>query len=300
MVRPLQGRRDRRSSRPAQIGPTAQALSGEQRIALIALACRPPWEAGEAISQWSTAELRNAFVATADGANVSTSTVSRELDRAEVQPHRIRYFLTSRDPAFDEKRRDIVGLYLRPPEGATVLCLDEKPSIQALSRVSPDLPLCPGRPLYREFEYVRHGVVHLFAAFNTRSGRVLAEVQEKKTRFEFIELLDLCAWHYKRGDVHCVLDNAQYHKAPEVKDWLAAHPRFHFHFTPTHGSWLNQVELWFQQLSTKLLRRGVFKSKDELHSAIMAFVSRWDANPRRFNWVYGAEFLDEEVLHHVA
>ncbi len=299
MVRPLHERRDRQSSRPAQIGSTAQALSGEQRIALIALACRPPWDAGEAISQWSSAELRDAFAASADGATVSASTVARVLDAAEIQPHRVRYFLTSRDPEFDQKRRDIVSLYLRPPAGSTVLCLDEKPSIQALSRKHADLPLVPGRPLYREFEYVRHGVVHLFAAYNTRSGRVLGEVQEKKTRFEFIELLDLCAWHYKSGDVHCVVDNAQYHKAPEVKDWLAAHPRFHFHFTPTHGSWLNQVELWFQQLSSKLLRRGVFASKAELHSAIMAFLSRWNADPRRFNWVYGAEFLGREA-HHAA
>lgn len=252
------------------------------------------------LSHWSAAELRDAFAASADGADIGTRTVARVLDQAEIQPHRIRYFLTSRDPEFDQKRRDIVGLYLRPPEGATVLCLDEKPSIQALGRKNPDLPLCHGFPLYREFEYVRHSVVHLFAAFNTRSGRVLGEVQEKKTRFEFIELLDLCAWHYKRGEVHCVLDNAQYHKAPEVKDWLAAHPRFQFHFTPTHGSWLNQVELWFQQLSAKVLRRGVFNSTDELHSAIMAFISRWDAHPHRFNWVYGAEFLDEEVLRHAA
>ncbi|MGB7810742.1 MAG: hypothetical protein WBP56_06375 [Polyangia bacterium] len=151
------------------------------------------------LSHWSAAELRDAFAASADGADIGTRTVARVLDQAEIQPHRIRYFLTSRDPEFDQKRRDIVGLYLRPPEGATVLCLDEKPSIQALGRKNPDLPLCPGLPLYREFEYVRHGVVHLFAAFNTRSGRVLGEVQEKKTRFEFIELLDLCAWHYKRG-----------------------------------------------------------------------------------------------------
>jgi transposase len=290
MVRTLYQRRRRWSSRPAQIGPTARSLSGEQRIALIGLACRPP----SIISHWSAAELREAFAASADGADIGTRTVARVLDEAEIQPHRIRYFLTSRDPEFDQKRRDIVGLYLRPPEDATVLCLDEKPSIQALGRKNPDLPLRPGLPLYREFEYVRHGVVHLFAAFNTRSGRVLGEVQNKKTRFEFIELLDLCAWHYKRGQVHCVLDNAQYHKAPEVKDWLAAHPRFHFHFTPTHGSWLNQVELWFQQLSSKVLRRGVFNSTAELHSAIMAFISHWDGNPQRFNWVYGAEFLDEK------
>jgi transposase len=244
------------------------------------------------LSQWSGAELRDAFAASDDGEDISARTVARVLDQAAIQPHRIRYFLTSRDPAFDEKRRDIVGLYLRPPEGSTVLCLDEKPSIQALGRKNPDLPMAPGRPLYREFEYVRHGVVHLFAAFNTRSGRVLADVQENKTRFEFIELLDQCAWHYKRGEVHCVMDNAQYHKAPEVVDWLVAHPRFHFHFTPTHGSWLNQVELWFQQVSAKILRRGIFDSKDELHSALMAFVSYWNTAPRPFNWVYGAELLN--------
>jgi len=153
------------------------------------------------------------------------------LSEANLKSHRHRYFLTSRDPLYEEKRRDIVSLYLGQPVGATVLCLDEKPSIQVLGRKHPDLPMRLGYPVtYREFEYVRHGVLNLFAAFNVRTGRVLADVQEKKTRFEFIELLEPWAWHYKRGDVHCVLDNASYHSAPEVKDWLAQHPRFQFPF----------------------------------------------------------------------
>jgi DDE superfamily endonuclease len=227
---------------------------------------------------------------------VSDRTVARVLSEANLKPHRHRYFLTSRDPRYEEKRRDIVGLYLRPPAGATVLCLDEKPSIQVLGRKHPDLPMRLGHPVvYREFEYVRHGVLNLFAAFNVRTGRVLADVQEKKTRFEFIELLEQCAWHYKRGDVHCVLDNASYHSAPEVKDWLAQHPRFQFHFTPTHASWLNQVECWFSLISRKAIRRGTFDCKNDLHSALMAYVSHWNGQAHPFDWAYGEKLL--EVPH---
>ena len=265
--------------RPAPKRQTAKALAGDQRVALIALACRGPTDVGRGITHWSAAELGIAFAVHPDGGDVSARTVGRVLAEAQLKPNLQRYFLTSHDPHYDEKRRDFVQLYLRPPAGATVLCLDEKPSIQVLGRRYPDLPMKPGYPVYREFEYVRHGVLHLFAAFNVRSGRVLADVQEKKTRFEFIELLDQCAWHYKRGDVHCVLDNAFYHFAPEVKDWLAQHPRFHFHFTPTHASWLNQVECWFSLILRKAIRRGVFDCKGDLHSALMAYVSHWKAKP---------------------
>jgi transposase len=261
------------------------------------LACRGPSDVDKGITHWSASELRDAFVDYPGGADVSARTIGRALAEANLKPHRQRYFLTSRDPLFKEKRRDIVSLYLRPPPGATVLCLDEKPSIQALGRKHPDLPMKPGYPVYREFEYVRHGVLHLFAAFNIKTGRVLGQVQEKKTRVEFIELLDLCAWHYKRGDVHIVLDNASYHFTDEVKAWLKVHPRFKFHFTPTHASWLNQVECWFSLIARKAIRRGTFHSKLDLHSELMAYVSHWNGQAHPFNWAYGEKLLEAPAVH---
>jgi transposase len=246
------------------------------------------------VTHWSAPELAEAFAARRGGLLVSDDTIERVLASAQLKPHRQRYFLTSRDPQYDAKLRDIVSLYLEPPAGATILSLDEKPSIQAISRKHPDLPMGLGHPVaYREFEYVRHGVLHLFAAFNVRTGRVLADVQEQKTRVQFIELLERCAWHYRQGPVHCVVDNASYHSTPEVKAWLAAHPRFVFHFTPTHASWLNQIECWFSILSAKVLRRGSFDSKKALAKALMAYVAYWNDDAHPFNWAYGEELIHE-------
>jgi len=230
-----------------------------------------------------------------DGADVSASTIGRRLAEDHLQPHRQRYFLTSRDPDYDEKRKDIVRLDLVPPPGATILSIDEKPGIQVLGRKHPDLPMRPGFPVYREFEYVRHGVLHLFAAFNIRTGQVIGQVEEKKTRFEFIELLERCAWQYRRGEVHYIVDNASYHKAPEVKEWLEAHPRFHPHYTPTHASWLNQVESWFSIVSRKAIRRGTFNTKDDLRAALLAYVAHWNSQAHPFDWIYG-----EELIEHAA
>jgi len=238
--------------------------------------------------------LRDAFAAYEEGADVSRDTIARVLAEAHLQPHRQRYFLTSRDPQYDEKRRDIVRLYLHPPPGATVLSLDEKPSIQAISRKHRDLPMEPGRPVYREFEYVRHGVMHLFAAFHVRSGRVIGRVHPNKTQVEFIDLLDRCAWQYRQGPVHCIVDNASYHSTPSVKEWLAAHPRFVFHYTPTHASWLNQIEAWFSILSKKALRRGSFPTKDALAKAILDYIAYWNLQAHPFNWAYGEELLHAE------
>ncbi len=176
-----------------------------------------------------------------------------------------------------------------------MLCLDEKPSIQALARLHPDLPMRPGEPLCREFEYVRHGVMHLFAAFNVRTGHVDADVRQNKTRWEFIDLLERCAWRYRHGAVHCVLDNASYHSTPEVKAWLAKHPRFVLHFTPTHASWLNQIECWFSILSRKALRRGSFSSKEDLADAILKYVAYWNEFAHPFAWAYGEDLVESRA-----
>lgn len=292
-MRPVPGASSEGAFGPTPARTTPISLFAKQRVELIGVACRPPQREGRPITHWSAAELRDVFAEKRSGADVSADTVARVLAEAHLQPHRFRYFLTSRDPDYDAKLRDIVRLYLQPPPGETILCLDEKPSIQALSRKFADLPMKPGLPTYREFEYVRHGTVHLHAAFNVRTGRVLAQVQREKTRAEFIELLELCAWHYRQGPVRCVLDNLQVHKTPEVNDWLAAHPRFTFHFTPTHASWLNQIEVWFSVLSKKLLRRGSFDSQQALTKALLAFVDYWNEQAHPFNWAYGEELLHE-------
>jgi transposase len=294
-VRSIHRPRHEGASRPAQTRQAAISLFAKQRVALIALACRPPREVGTAITHWSAEELRREFILVPDGADISADTIARVLASAQLQPHRQRYYLTSRDPLYDEKRRDIVRLYLDPPPGATVLCLDEKPNIQALGRKHPDLAMRPGYPLAREFEYVRHGVLHLFAAFNVRSGRVDAEVYKNKTRWEFIEFLEQLAWRYRQGAVHAVVDNASYHSTPEVKAWLAAHPRFVFHFTPTHASWLNQVECWFSILTKKAVARGVFNSQRELRAALLDFVVHWNLRAHPFNWAYGEELIHDDV-----
>jgi transposase len=240
--------------------------------------------------------LRAAFARAAEGADISADTIGRILKGAQLQPHRHHYFLQSRDPLYDEKRRAIVRLYLEPPPGATILSLDEKPNIQALSRRHPDLPMRPGRPVLREFEYVRHSVVHLFAAFNVGTGRIIAHVQREKTHVEFIELLERCAWYHRREPVHCIVDNASYHSTPAVKAWLADHPRFRFHYTPTHASWLNQVECWFSILDAKALRRGSFESQHALAEAIREYIAHWNAQAHPFNWTYGEELLHEQSV----
>lgn len=224
---------------------------------------------------------------------MSASLITRTLRESQLQPHRCRYYLTSTDPNYDDKVRNIVGLYLRPPAGATVLCLDEKPNIQALSRRHPELPMRVGYPEAREFEYVRHGVVHLFAAFNARTGHVVADVFEHKNRWTFLEFLDQLAWRYRSGPVHCVLDNASYHFTAEVQEWLRRHPRFSFHFTPTHASWINQVEVWFSLVGRKVVARGSFASKAALREALLAYAAYWNLDAHPFDWTWGAELLDD-------
>jgi hypothetical protein len=291
VVRSIHRKGTRGARRPSSVRATSHSLSAAQRVALIGLACRPPVAQGVSITHWSAAELRDHFNALIAPLETSVATIGRILAAAQLKPHRQRYWLTSTDPLYDQKLRDVVTLYLEPPPGATVLSLDEKPSIQALSRKHPDLPMRAGYPVAREFEYKRHGVMHLFAAFNVRTGFVDAQVREKKTRWEFIDLLETLAWRYRQGDVHCILDNASYHSTPEVLAWIAGHPRFQFHYTPTHASWLNQIECWFSILSRKVLRRGDFTSKKDLSDALLDYVDYWNTQAHPFNWAYGEDLI---------
>lgn len=228
--------------------------------------------------------------AVADRVGVSRSTVLRIWQEHELQPHRTRSFKASTDPELEAKVTDVVGLYLHPPEkAAAVLCVDEKSQIQALDRTQPLLPMRPGQPEPRTHDYVRHGTATLFAALDVATGEVTGRTYARHRHQEFLRFLQLVAKRYPRGEVHLVLDNYRTHKHPEVQAWLAHHPRFKLHFTPTSASWLNQVETWFSIVHRKAIRRGVFRSVAHLKDAIQRFLDAWNRNCHPFAWVKTAD-----------
>lgn len=239
-------------------------------------------------THWSRETLRRVVVEQTKLPPISARTVGRELNRADLKPHRQKMWLHSNDPRYDEKLQDVVGLYLDPPPGQHVLCFDEKTQIQALERRHPDVPMAPGHPVRREFEYIRHGTTNLFATLDVKSGTVRARFYERRGRVEFVQHLHVLAAACPRGKVHVILDNLNTHYGPEVEAWKRLHPRFVFHFTPFHASWLNQIENWFSTLDAKVLRRGDFKSVPDLQAKIAAFIAyhnAHDAHP--LNWEYG-------------
>jgi len=201
-------------------------------------------------THWSRAKM-------AERSGLSKSSIGRIWRAFELKPHRADTFKLSNDPLFVDKVFDVVGLYLNPPEGAVVLCVDEKSQCQALARSQPAFPMMPGMPERRTHDYVRHGVTTLFAAFNTADGTVISAVHRRHRTIEFKKFLTKIDAEVPAGlDVHLVCDNYGTHKSPAIKTWLASHPRFHVHHTPTYSSWLNQVERWFAYLTDDLLRRG--------------------------------------------
>ena len=227
---------------------------------------------------------------------ISPSSVGRIWAEAGLKPHLVRRFKVSNDPLFEEKVTDVVGLYLNPPDRALVLCVDEKSQIQALDRTQPGLPLKRGRAATMTHDYKRHGTTTLFAALDVKSGLVIGECHPRHRAKEFIRFLkriDRCV--KKHLDVHLVLDNYGTHKTPEVKAWLAKHSRFKLHFTPTSASWLNLVERFFAEITTKRIRRGVFRSVADLEEAIQDYLDRHNADPKPFVWTKSAEVvLDKE------
>ncbi len=199
----------------------------------------------------------------------------------------MRSWLTSLDPEFDTKQVDVCGLYLNPPENTIVVSIDEKTSIQAKQPIRRELPVEPGKPARREFEYKRHGVQALLAALLVHSGKIVGNVYDRNSRVEFLDFLNQLETEIPAGKhVHAILDNLQVHKTPEVKAWLEQHPRWSFHFTPTHASWLNQIELWFSILSRRLLRRGSFASQADLKTQLLGFIDRYNPTAKPFAWTY--------------
>ncbi len=211
--------------------------------------------------------------------------VSRIWRAFGLRPHRSEHFKLSPDPRFVDKVRDVVGLYLNPPEAAVVLCVDEKSQIQALDRSAPILPLMPGLPERQTHDYVRNGTTNLHAALDTASGNVIAEMTPRHRAEEFRRFLNLIERSVPEGlSVHVVLDNASTHKTPQIRRWLRSHPRSTFHFTPTYSSWLNLVERWFAELTTKWPGRSAHRSVRDLVASIRTWIANWNDEPRPYVW----------------
>ena len=227
---------------------------------------------------------------------VSPATVQRIWKRHKLQPHRVESFKFSNDPEFAAKVRDIVGLYMNPPDRAIVLSVDEKSQIQALDRTQPILPLRPGLPARQTHDYERHGTTTLFAALNVLEGTIISECQPRHRHQEFLQFLERIDQSVNSApEIHLVLDNYGTHKHPAVKKWLAERPRYHVHFTPTSSSWLNQVERWFAEITRKRIRRGTFRSVGDLIKAIREYIRIYNRNPRPFQWVASASKIIRKV-----
>jgi transposase len=241
-------------------------------------------------THWSTRSL-------AAEVGLSQSAVARIWRAFGLQPHRTETWKLSRDPQFIDKVRDVVGLYLDPPERAAVLCVDVKSQIQALDRSAPVLPMLPGTPQRATHDYKRFGTSSLYAALDIGSGKVIGSLHARHRAIEFKKFLQRLDREVPDElEIHLILDNASTHKTPAVKNWLAGHPRFVLHFTPTASSWLNLVERWFAELTTKKLRRGSHRSVRELNADIRDWIETWNQNPRPFVWTKTAD----EILDSIA
>jgi transposase len=241
-------------------------------------------------THWSTRSL-------AKEVGLTQSAVQRIWKAFGLQPHRQQTWKLSRDPQFIAKVRDVVGLYLNPPERAVVLCVDEKSQIQALDRSAPILPMLPGTPQRATHDYRRAGTSSLYAALDLTTGKVIGRLHSRHRAIEFKQFLQTLDREVPAElDVHLVLDNSSTHKTPAIGRWLAAHPRFVLHFTPTSSSWLNLVERWFAELTTKKLRRGAHRSVRQLNADIRAWIDTWNEDPRPFVWAKTAD----EILDSIA
>ena len=240
-------------------------------------------------THWSTRSM-------AAHLGMSQSTVSRVWRAFGLAPHKVESWKLSKDPLFVDKVRDVVGLYLDPPERALVLCVDEKTQIQALDRTQPVFPMLPGSPARASHDYVRHGTSSLYAALDVATGTVIGSLHARHRGVEFGKFLrKLDASVPADLDVHLVLDNASTHKTPAIRRWLAAHPRFVLHFTPTSSSWLNLVERWFAELTTKKLQRSTHRSVTALNADIRAWINTWNDDPQPYVWVKTADQILDSV-----
>ena len=213
--------------------------------------------------------------------------VHRVWKQAGLKPHRLERYMASDDPDFESKAADIIGLYLNPPQHAAVFCVDEKTAIQALDRLDPVLPLSPGRAERHGFEYYRHGTLSLYAALDTKTGRVHGKTAAHHTSADFVDFLgEVVAQCRPKQQIHLILDNLSAHKTQTVRDFLEAHPQVQLHFTPTYSSWLNQVEIWFAKIERDVIARGVFTSVPDLARKLRRYINAYSANARPIRWKY--------------
>jgi transposase len=267
-------------------GRSFASLSAETEAAVIAKTLQ---EVPEEATHWSRRRMAKAT-------GVSKSSVQRIWHAHGLKPHLVKTFKLSTDPEFVAKVTDVVGLYLNPPEHAMVLSIDEKSQIQALDRTQPGLPMKKGRAGTMTHDYKRHGTTTLFAALNVLEGTVIGQCRARHRREEFLTFLKTIDKQTPADlDLHCIVDNYATHKTQEVKDWLAAHPRFTFHFIPTSSSWLNLIERWFAEITTQRIRRGAFRSVKDLQTAITTYIAHNNANPRPFVWTKSATDIVEKV-----
>jgi transposase len=244
-------------------------------------------------THWSTRSMARAT-------GMSQTAVSRIWRAFGLKPHLAETWKLSSDPQFIDKVRDLCGLYLNPPEAAVVLCVDEKSQIQALERTAPALPLMPASPQRRSHDYTRHGTTNLYAALNLASGLVISQMTPRHRAIEFKRFLDQVDQAVPAAlEVHVICDNSSTHKTPAIRRWLVRHPRFHLHFTPTYSSWLNLVERWFGELTTKWLRRGSHRSVPELTASIQSWIDTWNKQPRPFVWHKTADQILDSIARYL-
>jgi transposase len=268
--------------------PGAPRQIGDDQVEQIVIRTLESTPRGQ--THWSTRELAKA-------SGLSRMTISRIWRAFGLQPHRSETFKLSPDPLLVEKVRDIVGLYMNPPDHALVFCVDEKSQIQALDRTQPMLPMRPGQLERRTHDYKRHGTTSLFAALDLKTGRVIGQLHRRHRSLEFRRFLDTIEASVPNDlDVHIVLDNYGTHKTALIRKWFAKRPRFHFHFTPTYGSWINLVERWFAEITNKRIRRGIFRSVKELEAAIHEYLDVHNEAPKPFIWTKTAD----EILASIA
>jgi hypothetical protein len=266
------------------IGAAAVSLSAADCARVVAEACRKPEDVGIPVTQWSCALLGEHLRRCEIG--ISDSTVSRILRSAVLQPHRQKMWLTSHDEEYREKRDDVLHVYYDAPKSEHIICVDEKTSIQALERRYADIPMRPGQPVRREFEYIRHGTLALMGAFDVRRGKLFGFVSDDHDALTFVDLLNVVDTCYPEGRGHIICDNLSAHDTDDVLDWFDDHPRWKRHFTPKHASWLNQIECMFGILDRRVLCRGSFTSTDDLRDKIYGYMLWHNVTDQPFDWSY--------------
>ena len=258
-------------------GQKPTVLTAALRAKILAATRHKP---SDGSTHWSCRKL-------AQRLGISKDAVHRVWKEAGLKPHRLERYMASNDPDFETKAADIIGLYLNPPRHAAVFCVDEKTAIQALDRLDPVLPLSPGRAERHGFEYYRHGTLSLYAALDTKTGKVIGKTAERHTSGEFVAFLNKVVTQCPaRQEIHIILDNLSAHKTQLVRDFLEAHPRVRLHFTPTYSSWLNQVELWFGKIERDVIARGVFTSVKDLAKKLRRYINAYSANAKPIRWNY--------------